>query len=388
MENKNNSAVTYIEQLTWLRGIAAFFVIVSHSIRATEVKYSEIDEPSNIFLLSLLDLGSFGVVLFFVLSGCTLYISNSNKTGYRYIHSFYIKRFFRIWPAFVVSMFFYICFSPIFSNLYTQPQGHWIEQQFLSSYSLYDVISYLTLTFNISGPDGLFNNAYWSLPVEFQYYIIFPIIVASIKYVGLLGPIFIGLVLYLVPRFGLIEFDENNVFILAYSFCGGVLIGHIHQKSSFRIKGVFGLSSLAILFILISAIKNSYVSLPDIPLLSELWNWYIGIALASVFIALFTKVNIHNKAESILKHYGTISYSTYLYHNLFIAIAVLVIIRFEVYESDLRLFLTFLFAFIASYWAASVSYTYIEKPSIKLGRYILSAKDNKASPAETQKQQG
>ena len=118
MKNKNSSGVAYIEQLTWLRGIAAFLVIISHSLRATEVRYSETDEASNIPFLYWFDLGGFGVTLFLVLSGCTLYISNSNKINRHSILDFYTKRCFRIWPAFVVSMVFYIGFSFIFSNFY------------------------------------------------------------------------------------------------------------------------------------------------------------------------------------------------------------------------------------------------------------------------------
>ena len=150
----------YIEQLTWLRGLAAFFVIVSHTIRATEVKYSLEDETSHFFILSFFDLGRFGVVLFFTLSGCTLYISSSGRVaGYSNLITFYIKRFFRIWPAFIVSLAVYIGFSYIFVNSYGLRQGHWIEAQFYSYFSGQELISYLLLFFNVTGPEGYFNNA-------------------------------------------------------------------------------------------------------------------------------------------------------------------------------------------------------------------------------------
>jgi len=362
---------SYIDQLTWLRGLAAFFVIVSHTLRATEVKYSSEDEVSSFLLMSLFDMGSFGVVLFFVLSGCTLYISNSDKvSSNKEIAIFYVKRFFRIWPAFVVSLVVYICFRFIFSTWYVEPQGHWVEKQFLLQYSIYDVFSYLAFTFNLTGPSGLFNNAYWSLPVEFQYYIIFPIIVASLKF-GVVGPVSLGLALYILPKFGFYDFDNKVVFTLAFSFCGGVLVGYIYKKSLFRINSLLGLSLFFFLVCLSSAISQSYITLPDFPIVSGAWNWYGGIAIASVFVVLVTKINIHNKVGLFLKHYGTISYSTYLYHNLFVAIAVLLIINFDIYDDNLRLFFTFFFTLIASYLTASISYRYIEKPSIVVGRNII-----------------
>jgi peptidoglycan/LPS O-acetylase OafA/YrhL len=258
--------------------------------------------------------------------------------------------------------------------LYILPQGHWIEKQFLSSYSLYDVISYLTLTFNITGPAGLFNNAYWSLPVEFQYYIIFPVIVVSIKYFGLFGPVFIGFALFVFPKLGLVEIDKDTVFRLAYSFCGGMFVGHIYKNSTIRINKIFGLTLLGALFVLVVSVRHSYLSLPDVPIISGKWNWYVWIAIATVYIILFTKVHIHNKCESFLKHYGTISYSTYLYHNIFIGVAVLILIHFNVNNGTLKLLFTFLFALFASYIAANLSYKHIEKPSIAFGRNILKSK--------------
>lgn len=370
MDLEKNNQINYIDQLTWLRGIAAFFVIVSHTMRATEVKYSTNDEISSSFFLSLFDAGNFGVVLFFALSGCTLYISNSNKVGHKDIITFYIKRFFRIWPAFFVSLILYIGFGFIFSALYTDPQGYWVEKQFLTQYSIYDLFSYLSFTFNITGPEGLFNNAYWSLPVEFQYYIIFPIIVASLKF-GAFGPIIIGILLFLLPKLGLFEIDKSSVFTLAFSFCGGVLVGYIYKKTNFRIKPCIGIVLLITLIGMAVAITRAYILLPDIPIISGKWNWYGGIAIVTIFVALVTKINLNNKIETFLQHYGTISYSTYLYHNIFVATAVLFIIHFEIYDSNLRLFITFSFTLVASYIFANISYLYVEKPSITLGRNII-----------------
>jgi len=368
--NNDNLTHSYIDQLTWLRGIAAFFVIVCHSIRATEVQYSDSDEVSDIFLISLFDLGSFGVMIFFVLSGCTLYISNANKMCYSNVYSFYVKRFFRIWPAFVISMVFYICFRGVFDKLYINPQGHWVEGQFLNEFSLYDVISHVTLTFNISGTEGLFNNAYWSLPVEFQYYLIFPIIIASIKYMGLLGPICIGGALFLLPKLNLVGFESNLVFNIAYGFCGGVLIGYVYTKSSLRMGMYLGTVLAILITLFTSVIAHSWIELPDFPLISDLWNWYVVNAIILVYIVLITRFDIPKNIARFLKHYGTISYSTYLYHNLFIAIAILFIVNFEIDDGDIKLLLTLLFTLFATYLVSIFSYKYVEKPFVAIGRRI------------------
>jgi len=370
--NIKNSHLMYVDQLTWLRGFAALFVIVSHSNRATDVKYLSEDQISDLYLYSLFDMGSFGVVLFFVLSGCTLYISNANKvSNYAEIKQFYVKRFFRIWPAFVVSLVFYMLFSLVFAYFYIEPQGHWIEKQFLTEYSVKDVLAYVTLTFNVTGPSGLFNNAYWSLPVEFQYYLIFPLIILALNRTGVIGPVLIGMILFVFSKVNVFGFDKDSVFALAYSFCGGVLIGYFYLNLKFRLNQWLSYFLLLLIVFIVSAISHGDIALPDIPLLSDKRNWFVFFGLAATFIVLFSCFNINKKVESILKYYGTISYSTYLYHNLLIAVAVLGLIHLEIHDSHARFLIVFFFAFISSYLVAAVSYKYIELPSIKIGRSIL-----------------
>ena len=375
MSLKDNDHISYINQLTWLRGIAAFFVIVSHTLRALEVKYSSLDQAIYPVYMYIFDLGNFGVVLFFVLSGCTLYISNSEKVSRQNIYAFYIKRFFRIWPAFAIALIIYIAFSFIFLQFYTHPQGYWIEKQFITEYTFIDIIKYLSLVFNFTGPSGLFNNAFWSLPVEFQYYLIFPLIVFAIKTTGIIGPLVISVIFYITAKLGFYEFfDKDTVFTLAYSFCGGVIIGYLYLNYSYRLGIAVSLLLLALAMSLIISIERTFIQLPALPIVGDKWTWRGLVGIAVVFITLFTKFNIHTKADTFLKHYGTISYSTYLYHNLFIRIAILLLIEFEIHDSTSRILLTTAFAFLLNYIAAVISYKYIEKPFISFGRKFIPKK--------------
>lgn len=361
---------THIDQLTWLRGIAAFFVIVSHTLRASEVRYTAKDTAVGDTLLRVLDLGLFGVVLFFVLSGCTLYISNADRVGRGRVAGFYIKRFFRIWPAYVISLLVYILFIPLFREFYAMPTGAWIEGQFLRDYGLSDIGKYLLLVFNITGPSGLFNNAYWSLPVEFQYYLIFPLITLMLARFGLAGPVLVGGGLFLAGKSNLVPYDRLHFFTLAYSFCGGVLIAYLYRISSIRFSPRMTLPALAACLAVASAVTNHWLPLPDVPFFSNDWNWLVSMALISVSLVLFTRFRIPLGMERFMIHYGTISYSTYLYHNLFIALSVLAIIHYGIEDADAKMWLIFLTAAIGSYFTARLSYRYIEAPSIRLGRTL------------------
>jgi peptidoglycan/LPS O-acetylase OafA/YrhL len=125
----------------------------------------------------------------------------------------------------------------------------------------------------VTGPSGLFNNAYWSLPVEFQYYIIFPILVVSLKAKGIIGPIVISLALYLPPKLGIFEFHKFAVFYLAFSFCGGIIVGWFYKTSRVKISAYLCFPILMIILIIVSSITNDIVVFPDIMLISNKWNW-------------------------------------------------------------------------------------------------------------------
>ncbi len=369
MDAKNDNQ-NHLEQLTWLRGIAAFFVIVAHSTRATEVKYSADDELADFLPVAVFDMGSFGVMLFFVLSGCTLYFSIYQKLENYSVTEFYIKRFFRIWPAFVVSLTIYLIFRVGFASWYQEAQGYWIERQYLTDYSITDLLSYLSLIFNISGPTGLFNNAYWSMPVEFQYYLIFPLIVFSLR-IGIIGPVILGMLIYLIPKLNLFYIASDTMFRVAFSFCGGVLVGYTYKRYPVRINNLAGIPCLLFLGCLASAISRGIFVLPQIPILSTSWNWYGFIGIACVYLVLIIDIRLTGRVESFLKHYGTISYSTYLYHNIFIATSTIVLLNLSIHDGNARLLLTLIFTLILSYPAAYLSYRWIEKPSIVFGRTAI-----------------
>jgi peptidoglycan/LPS O-acetylase OafA/YrhL len=373
MKKKTTTANSgYLEQLTWLRGIAAFFVVISHIIRATEVDYLSENSTSLPAILYSFDLGTFGVLLFFTLSGTTLYISHINKAVP--LSHFYIKRFFRIWPAFSVSLLIYILFQPIFSTFYTELQGFWIEKQFVTPYSLNDIIQYLILSQNVIGTSGLFNNAYWSLPVEFQYYLIFPLLILSLKYMKFIGPLVIGLVLYLIYKFNLSHFSQTTVFMLGFSFCGGVTIGYIYSQLLSKEKILtlrFAMPLLLLSFITASLIANSLIDLPDYPIISGIWNWYILLSFVAVIAVLFGKVHLPSKLIKILNVCGNISYSAYLFHNLIIAALILFCIQFEIVNEWL-LFIVFTGTLIGTYYVAKLSFKYIESRGISVGRNLCS----------------
>lgn len=358
-----------LKALTWLRGIAAFLVIVSHVLRATEQTYVEGEQTVGLVLLNLFDLGTFGVLLFFTLSGATLFISH-HKAQSSPISGFYIKRIFRIWPAFAVSLLAYISFTFVFKHYYIEPKGNWIEGQFLTDFQFTDVISYLTLTFNINGEKGLFNNAYWSLPVEFQYYLIFPILILLLKYTGIIGPVIVAAICYAVFRFDVSPLADSKVLMLAFTFIGGVLVGTLYTKTSWRMPNLLAAVLVITFFVVTSLVSNGLITFSNWPIISNLWIFLGLSSISLVAIILFSNIDLPKTLSLFFYKYGEISYSVYLYHNLLIGVAVLLLIQFEVFNPYVRLGIVIFFGGVLGYYIAQLSYKYIELPSIGFGRKL------------------
>ena len=129
-------------EIDFLRGIAIIFVLFRHEY----------------LLLSLKNMGWIGVDLFFVLSGfliSQLIFKEYNKTGDFLLKRFLIRRAFRIYPLFFLSLPFYF-----FIN---------------KNVSINGVISDLTFTSNYFYGWGYLFGASWSLAVEEHFYIFFPL---------------------------------------------------------------------------------------------------------------------------------------------------------------------------------------------------------------------
>lgn len=364
----------HIDLLTWVRGIAAFFVVVSHTLRASQSIYSEADSKAGFFAFKFLDLGDFGVSLFFALSGCALYLSSAKMATPADVSRFYIKRVARIWPAFFVSILVYIALAPIFKAYYLAPNGHWIEF-LLKDWSYADLLAYLTLSFNFLGPMYVFNNVYWSLPVEFQFYLIFPLLLALLRTAGIYGPMLAAVVLYSIGYLKPLNLPDYRFFSMAYMFAGGMLCAHYYTKIDFTLSPRACAIILIVLTVLASGVRNQYIPLPQVPIIMDKFTWYGLASIATILVCLKTDLR-HKETGAIgrfLNRYGEASYSTYLYHNVFIALAVLCVIQFGIVGLA-KLFTIFILTITGTYWLAGLSYRYVEKPFMVMAKHWAKAR--------------
>jgi len=228
----------------------------------------------------------------------------------------------------------------------------------------------LTLTFNFTGTSGLFISPYWSLPVEFQYYLLLPFVILMMKFIwsGFLSPILVSVILYAFYKFNVISIDRTEVFQLGFVFFGGVLVARCHQVVSFKMPALLTLFFFVLMSLFLGMIKNDILTIPgSIPFLSTKWNLFGVFAVFSVALCLITKpIKSEGYFSSVIHNYGTILYSIYLSHMIFLGVASLIVIHSMVLTGILKLW--FIFTLVGSYYFPNYSYKYIEVPFVNFGR--------------------
>ena len=174
----------HLKGLDTYRGIAALIVLISH-IELFKNKFGFKSHIENSFFKYTG--GHTAVILFFVLSGflITLLLLNEKGTYQKIsLRNFYLRRIFRVWPLYFIILFLsylLIDFSP--SNT--------------------TIILCLTIFPNIAhaiGGGWFVSPQIWSIGVEEQFYIAWPLIVKNKK--NILNIVIVIFILFsLLPHF-------------------------------------------------------------------------------------------------------------------------------------------------------------------------------------------
>lgn len=362
----------HLAPLTWLRACAAFFVVVHHCFYTAGATYAAQDVPAYFTPLNFLDLGTFAVYLFFALSGCALTLGYRNAfNSPAAIGAFYVQRWMRIWPVFAVSVGLYLLYREVFKVYYTADLSFWVGQ-LARDFDPVTLVNYLSLTFNITGPRGVLIGAYWSLPVEFQYYLLLPfaLLLMRKKPWGYFIPLALGAILYAVYSKKLHFYADTSFFNRAFVFFGGVLAAYLYPEVQRRIPWAISLIGFCVLVLILGLVRHKFVDLPqNIFFISDEGNFDGVCAIAMVALGLFTRVPERvPRLFNFVEHYGKISYSIYLFHYIFISAAALAVIHWHIYGGYQKFFFVVCIALVGSYVFASFTYRWIEKPGIALGR--------------------
>ncbi len=167
-DNGNNS----LKSVEMLRGIASFMVCYFHVVRGNPLFISH-----DNWMCQFGRWGWTGVNIFFVISGFIIPYSMFKK-GYtiKQINIFLKKRIIRIEPPYIVSIFIVIILTYL-SALSSMYQGS-------SSIDWLNVLSHVGYINVFTGKPWL-NGVYWTLAIEFQFYILVAMLYPFITSVNL-----------------------------------------------------------------------------------------------------------------------------------------------------------------------------------------------------------
>ena len=287
-----------------MRGLAILLVIFYH----------------NFGFINYFFFGWLGVDLFFVLSGyliTDILIKTLHEPNF--LRNFYVRRTLRIFPLYYLTLIIFLAVFPIL-QVHVEGLSYFLKNQFW-------LWAYLQNWLFIIKPPGnnLLLTHLWSLAVEEQFYLIWPFIILAIKkektlFFFMLGLLFTIMALrYYIWIYKIENFAYFNLY--TFSRIDGICIGsmlaliRIFNKDFLRKFTpfiVFTLAALNFLFYFFN--KKSEFTLPFMAI--------VGYTTFAVLFGLLVNQGIERNNKLImtlfdnrlLKFFGRISYSLYVFH--------------------------------------------------------------------------
>lgn len=363
----------YFPGLNGLRFISALAVIITHiELMKDKLGYE------NLWLDPLFHkLGGLGVSFFFVLSGFLitfLLIKEKNQNGYFSIKNFYMRRLFRILPLYYLIFFlgFFIIPNSSFFNI------PFFTQSFSNNYwpnFIFYLLLLPNLAFSIFSPVPLIGQS-WSIGVEEQFYIFWPIFLRRLKKINIKSMVFFFSSIVIIKLIILIIcfFFESNFLVSLKKFVAmtkfeNMIIGAIGAILIID-KNKFFLNFIYHPLVLFGSLLGIFAL---IYLPSDLANDGMHIINSLFFLVIILNVatneNSFLKLENkVLNFLGSISYGIYMYHFIIIFIVIKIMAYFNILFSfnllqNIILYSTIIFLTIS---ISFISYHFFEKRFLKL----------------------
>ncbi|MGB1361122.1 MAG: acyltransferase family protein [Alphaproteobacteria bacterium] len=340
------------DRLQWLdglRGIAILLVVGVHfSIKqryGVELGMSNTGYSS--FLSDVLDIGAFGVQLFYMISGFTMCYMWNIYPKENKIRNFFIRRFFRLSP-----MFYLMIIIPAITHYLVR--GEFDLTRFILS------LLFITdfTTYGSYAPGG------GTIDMEFTFYLIFPFIVVFMNklYMPALWIVITLMWAYFNSKYNIFDKYEFILYQGMFFVTGGYLY-HLYKQQTF--KNIFSNYYILPIWIIVTLIVLNY---HDSFIVFEPRNSVIILFTFAILIlsAMYsTSTILTNKA---MVFFGTISFSLYLLHFVILSASSSII---KTYGGMGFGFAGYLYLLGLSSLVLYLSYKYIEKNGINMGKKII-----------------
>ncbi len=337
-----------IRQLDTVRGLAVILVLIHNT-----------DIYPSLHLGLIASDGWMGVDLFFVLSGLLITgILIDSKHSKGYFKDFYAHRSLRIWPLYYSALLFMFVILPLLhpseaGTVFGARSSPWWAYPFFLQNFLVRIPTQAPGLLGVT----------WSLCVEEQFYLVWPLVV-RFSSESQLRVIALG-VIFLSPALRL-YLSLHGVNIYSNTFCrlDGLMSGAL-LALLFRSKGFVPSRWIKVAWIALFA-SASFAVVTET--LDARWIGFSFVALASasfVYVALFSeqrllKAILTNRA---LVYTGTISYGIYLLEKIPLDIV-------KELHLEAHALLAFSMTTGATFVLATLSWNLLERPFLSLKRFF------------------
>ena len=347
--------------LNSLRGIAALIVVIGH------VPLIKTKEGIPLLWFEKIDqftMGDLAVTFFFVLSGFLityLLLTEQQNDKNISIIKFYQRRVLRIWPVYYLLLIMGLYVLPyIFS--YSFPQD-----VIFYELNLWDSIKHWTFFPNIAKQSNPFCFQSWSIGIEEQFYILFPLLIyflfrKSVNVELIFSSIIIAIIL--IRLFG--EQDNNAGIEVASNYLNrgqfdamlyGAIAGSFFFKKSislYRFRWLIWIVTIALFF-------------KDLEIGYGLTNIIYGV-MFSISILVLAQANLTSE-NNLLDMLGKYSYGLYMYHVVAIYLMLYFFPSLFVSSGLIHQVLLYVLIISSTILVSHLSYRYFERPILAFKKY-------------------
>lgn len=361
----------YLSRLDHLRFFAALIVVFHHFRGSVTLNKDSIFSIANFIKLWIIQ-GATGVTLFLVLSAFLFTLiarAGINRINYKL---FVYNRVLRIFPLLILLVFVVISINR-------------------GESSPIDILRILTLQLNTGnsmtgwGHEVFPIGPIWTIAVEFQFYLLFPILMIFIRTSGI-RYVFLLISLIIMVRFMIVSLNSYEIYYNLYhtilgrldQFMIGILLGIFYINGAFKnisntraiLVLIISVSLLTVMLAMNLNIKQKYFSSVFYFLLEAiLWG---GVIISYLCIKI-PENKFSDTLGNLCAFFGGLSFSIYLLH-LPIGIIVSQFLNLQEPVSIVNSILNTLIRLPFILGASILSYYAIERPFMALRVKYLSEK--------------
>lgn len=363
--------VTRISELDGLRCFLCWWVVLDHILLSSGFRYETLPP-----LVRILAKGEYAVDVFIILSGFVITMLLAEKReGYLV---FIVRRFFRLFPVFAVTLLIAILLRPVLGCILAAGwpadpvtlRNSWTNWQSENQHFWTHLLAHLPMLHGLVPNNILPNSAAafvapaWSTSLEWQYYLVAPLLAVLCKKFGPTG-----------------WFAFGSISILAMLRCGTIM-DSLFPMQSFLLQKLLLFLIGGSCYWIFTEVRGKHRDLPWLLFFfvtpAVLWfTLYVPLAIWTAVFALTlggSEIRGISRLKAFLnlpwiQRLGEISFSTYLAHSCCITLAQWCILALNPRLDRKEMFICLLIAAPPlTVLVSELIFRHVERPGIRFGR--------------------